>query len=421
MAQGRITKRSVEGIALPPVGKRAHLWDDTLKGFGVMVTPNGVRSYVVQYRMGGRESTTKTMTLGHHGSPLTADIARSAAADALEKVRCGVDPKAERELVRKRESQADLLHRELAFSAYSEQFLVRHADGRLKTAKDIRSVFRRDLIPFFGEQSLALIVRSDVTRCLDHVSKRSGSAANKAHKWLHKMFNSAVDRGDITASPMLRMSKPHVERQRERFLSDQEIAAFWIACDTIGYPFGPMTQLLLLTGQRLREVAKMRWSEIDLPAAEWALPGTRTKNNVTNICPLNTLAVDLLSRIARDHREESPFIFTTNQLTPVSGFSKAKLSIDAHMAKELGSESYFEAPELGWVMHDLRRTLATGCQALGIPIDHTEALINHTGKQSGLVGIYQVHTYKAEKAAAMKKWGDRVGQIIARSDSDREP
>ena len=92
MATGKITKTSVEGIDPPPAGKRAHLWDDTLKGFGAMVTDRGARSYLVQYRIGGRGAQTRRVTIGKHGSPWTAETARTRAKELLHQVDCKVDP-----------------------------------------------------------------------------------------------------------------------------------------------------------------------------------------------------------------------------------------------------------------------------------------------------------------------------------------
>jgi hypothetical protein len=126
MSVARITKRSVEGISIPAKGKRDHLWDDTLKGFGVMVTNAGSRSYIVQYRMGGRGFPSKTLTIGRHGSPWTADAARQRAAGLLELISKGIDPKQveaderEKAVAREREQVS------LEFGNYVDLFLHRH-------------------------------------------------------------------------------------------------------------------------------------------------------------------------------------------------------------------------------------------------------------------------------------------------------
>lgn len=403
MTTGRITKRAVEAIAVPQPGKRHHLWDDTVKGFGVMVTHTGVRSYVLQYRMGGRGFQTKTFTLGRHGSPWTAEKARERAIDLLEQVRKGIDPKAAQAESREREAKASVEQDKFAFSTYADMFIQRHAvKKKLRSTPDIEAVFRRDLKPRFGDRDMRELSRSDITTALDEIGDRSGSAANKAHKWLKKMFNFAAKRGDIHLSPMDRMGPPHEQQSRDRSLSDEEISALVSVCRDLGYPFGRFAQLLLLTGQRLREVAGMRWTEVDWEAREWLIPGARTKNGNAHIMPLSQAAIDILAEI-RSKELPGDFVFSTTTKSPISGFSKAKARIDLMLRTRAAN---LVIPP--WTFHDLRRTVATGCQRLGVPIDHTEALLNHTGRRRGLVSVYQLYDYRREKAEAIDQWGKQV-------------
>ena len=97
MPTGRITKQPVD--ALGPTEKEFFFWDQDFKGFGVRVTTNGKRSYVLQYRMGGRETPTRRFTIGKHGSPWTPQLARKEAERLSILIHQGVDPlvvKAER-------------------------------------------------------------------------------------------------------------------------------------------------------------------------------------------------------------------------------------------------------------------------------------------------------------------------------------
>jgi len=409
MATGRLTKRSVEAIALPAKGKRNHLWDDTLKGFGAMVTHTGVRSYVLQYRMGGRGHPSQTITIGRHGSPWTAEKARERAADLLEQVRKGIDPKVAHAERREQEEATRREQSDFAFDTYADTFIQRHAvKKKLRSTPDIEAVFRRDLRPRFGNRSIRSLTRTDITKALDEIGDRSGSAANKGHKWLKKMFNFAVERGDVQTSPMDRMRPPHEQQSRERALDEREVQLVWRAAERIGYPFGPLVQLLILTGQRLREVAGTRWDEMDSQGSEWLIPGTRTKNGNAHLLPLCEPARSILLDI-KARGIDGNLVFTTNGISPVSGFSKAKKRIDAVIAEYLKPGGI--AP---WTFHDLRRTLATGCQRLGIPIDHTEALINHTGRRRGIVAVYQLYDYRDEKAVAAQRWGEKVKDIVNR-------
>ncbi|MDQ3483557.1 MAG: integrase arm-type DNA-binding domain-containing protein, partial [Pseudomonadota bacterium] len=165
------------------------MWDDRLKGFGVMVTSTGVRSYVVQYRLGGRNNRIGRVTIGRHGSPWTAERARDRAAELLELVRRKVDPfVAERERLAaerardtaaKAESQAAS---HLAFSVFADRFMEKYAKIKQpKTWRDTESVIRRDLKPHLLDRPLPSIFPVDVVALLDKVQDRGDGAAIKAY------------------------------------------------------------------------------------------------------------------------------------------------------------------------------------------------------------------------------------------------
>ena len=97
----------------------------------------------------------------------------------------------------------------------------------------------------------------------------------------------------------------------------------------------------------------------------------------------------------------SEYVFTTGAKA-VANFSRVKCEIDALMK-----------PERPWVVHDLRRTVATNLQKLNVPIHVTEAVLNHrTGAVSGITAVYQVHDYADEKRAALAAWGREVERIV---------
>ena len=122
----------------------------------------------------------------------------------------------------------------------------------------------------------------------------------------------------------------------------------WRSAGAMGYPFGPMYQLLVLTGARLAEIAELRWSEIKDDVIE--LAGDRTKSGQEHTIPLPDVALNILAAIPHF----CPYVFSTNRKRPVSGFSKSKATLDKRAA----------IPE--WRTHDLRRTMASGMQKLGV-------------------------------------------------------
>jgi integrase len=190
-------------------------------------------------------------------------------------------------------------------------------------------------------------------------------------------------------------------------LSDEELALLWKGTEQLGAPFGPLFKLLILTAQRREEVAGMDWSELDRSAALWTLPGYRTKNGKPQLVPLGRLAIDVLDAIAgATEWPREGYVFSTTGKTPVSGFSKAKRRLDEIMTGDLASR--FSS----WRAHDIRRTVATGLQRLGVRFEVTEAVLNHvSGSRSGVAGVYQRYDWADEKRHALNAWAEMVGSL----------
>jgi integrase len=427
VAVGKITKRAVEAIPLPVGTARSYLWDDTLKGFGVMVTGAGSRSYLVQYQMGGRGAPTRRATIGRHGSPWTAEKARDRATDLLELIRRGVDPVDEQRRQREAAEATKKDDARLAFDAYIETFGTLYLDrgGRkkegggkpLRSAEDVKALLRREWVPVFGSRSLSKITKREISARLDLIEERSPSAAVKAHKWLRTLLSWAEKRDDITASPMETLGAPGTDAERERWLKEWwELKAVWLGADAMPEPYRSFVQALMLTGQRLREVAGMRWSEVDLAAAVWIIPGARTKNKADHLVPLAPVMVTLLTALHPDPKLRKGPVFTTGGEKPINGFSKPKAKLDGEVGKALGKIDTGELPMLQpWVFHDLRRTFSSGLQALGFSHDHIHAALNQLadGKRAKLQRTYQRYEYQAEKATMMQAWARHLTGTVS--------
>ena len=132
-------------------------------------------------------------------------------------------------------------------------------------------------------------------------------------------------------------------------------------------------KLLILTGQRLNEVSRLRWAEIDMNARLWILPRQRTKSNVAHTVPLSSQSVSLLAGYLR-YPVRLGSVFTTTGYSPVGGFSRAKTRIDAAIARSRP----FGEPIARWTFHDLRRTAASGMARLKIDIHVVEKVLNHS-------------------------------------------
>lgn len=410
MAVQRITKASVDG--LKPSDRDSFLWDDRLPGFGCKVTPKGAKVFIYQYRLGGRGSPVRRYTIGKHGA-LTTDQARREAEALALKVAQGTDPQ-------RVKVETSRIAVDLAFDAYVECFHREYLTSAWSSSHgDALALLRRYAVPVLGKTPLPAITRKNVTAALAGARDKPATA-RLLFATLRRMMRWAVNQGDLERSPMEGMDAPFKVLSRDRVLSDNELALIWGASETLGYPFGPLVRLLILTGARREEIAALDWSELDRDDRIWALPPKRSKNGIAARQPLSSLAIaelDLLAwRLGSDQFwPKSGLVFSTTGETSVSGFSRAKTRLDKAVAA-LAEKQCVSAPP-PWRVHDLRRTLATGLQRLGVRFEVTEAVLNHvSGSKSGVAGIYQRHDWATEKAAALDAWADQVSALLNGSD-----
>ena len=406
MSNRPITLRTIDAIKLCPAGD-VYTWDPNLRGFGLRVTPKGVKSYVLQYRVHGGPSRRKT--IGIHGSPWTTQTARKEAERLLMIVRQGIDPvEAQREAKRKEKA--------LNIAAYCDVFVDLYLQPHWPdTWPEAMRTLENVVKPRWGKRSLLSLKRADMVKLMDEYADRPGRK-KYVHSLLRKMFNWAVDRDDIEVSPLAGMKAPKAVASRRRVLNKEELVCLWKACDQVGWPWGPYVRLLILTMQRRQEVAEMDWSEIDLVAKTWTLPAERAKNGEAHIVPLTNLAIEQLKAM---QPKASGLVFTTTGNTAVSGFSKAKRTLDTEMIaimkerQRTGTGGVTVVSIAEWRLHDIRRTGATNLQALGIPIEVTEAVLNHiSGTRAGVAGIYNRYKYEPEKRTALEAWDQRLQELV---------
>jgi len=386
-----LTVRAIEAIQ-PPAARR-EIADRYLPGLYLVVQPaTGAKSWAVRYRHNG---TTRKLTLGAYPA-IDLKAARELGAKALRAVAEGRDPGEEK--ARARAKRPDSVDRVV------EQFLERHCRrvNRPKTAYETERLLRRHVLPRWHGRNIDSITRRDVLDVLDRIVDSGASIeANRALAAVRKLFNWALSRDIIALSPCAGVKPPSAETSRDRVLSDDELRQIWKAAEKFGFPFGSIVQLLVTCGQRRDEVGRMRWSEIDFKKQLWTLPRGRMKAKQPHEVPLNALAIDILKAVP--HIADSDLVFTSNGATPVSGYSKAKRRIDALLPSD--------TPR--WVLHDLRRTVASGLARLGISLPVIERILGHTsGSFRGVVGIYQRFDFADAKRQALEEWSNFVAALV---------
>lgn len=241
------------------------------------------------------------------------------------------------------------------------------------------------------------------------MKRGSQMAARHAFAAIRKMFNSLVEQGALQASPCLGMKPPAKAGSRDRVLTAEELKAIWQAADGIGYPFGPIVHILMLTAQRRGEVAAMQWEDLDLDKGVWTIPADKTKNAKPHAVPRGGTARDILIQFPRTG---SAYVFPARGKPgqPYSGYSKGKRELDA------------AAKLTHWTLHDLRRTAATGMARLGIAPHVVERVLNHvSGTFAGVAGIYNRFRYEDEMREALTVWDHHLVTLLQAKAGKSEP
>lgn len=385
----KLTAAGVERMKAPASG-RVEVFDSLLPGFGLRVSETGRKSWFVMYRLYGKliRQTIDTYP------KIELDEARNRARASLAMVDKGQDPR-----------KPDRIRKGRTFGWVRGQFIEKYAKQKNRDWKKTEG----QLKSFTGweDRLITEITREDVIDELDaYVDKGQPYAANRRLAAVRRMFNWSIQRGYLSASVVAGIEPPGKEAPRQRTFTPVEIRALWDAAGAVGYPAGDWLRLLLATGQRPGEVAKIRKADIQDMQIEnreikvWML--AESKSGRPHVVPLSDLAVEILERLPKF---KDPFIFTnTGGKKAISGFTKIKAAIETALGENI---------VLGdWRFHDCRRTVYTEMSKLKIPRHIKERIFNHS-YGSRVEKAYDVWEYVDEKREALQAWADRLRALTA--------
>ena len=341
--------------------------DARLPSFGVRVGKKRRTWIVIQ----GKNRTK--ISLGHYPAMALADARRRAMVE-LSKSRSTSEP-----------ANVPSYPKALA------EFHASHvANLRPRSAYQLSRNLARH---FQWTKPLDRITHQDVLTVLDGIEAPSQRA--HALKDIRTFFNWCIPRY-LKFSPCVGIRRP-AQKPRDRVLADDELCKVWNRAREIGYPYGTIVLLLILTGQRLGEIAGLRW--------EWIAEGTVTfpaeitKNARASRIPLGMIAL----RIVEEAPRHSLLLFPArgHVTRPFNGFGASKKSLD-----KCGVENFTH--------HDLRRTFATNMARLGVRIEVTEKLLNHvSGSIGGIVGVYQRLEFMEEMREAVRRYEVWLSGVLA--------
>jgi integrase len=403
MPRKRLTDQYVERLK-PPAKGRTSYFDASFPGLELQHTAFGHRSWYLLYRMRD-DPRLRRLKVGSypHIKPARA---RALATEALDKVHAGTDPGAERK--RDRDAAPDIGSIDGLVRDYLAQHVAKNCSAG--TYRITERMLRVDVLGPWSGRKLDSISKRDAVALIDRVAERAPVHANRVRSLLSRMFAWGVSKDRLAVSPVTSIKPPTKEKSRDRWLSEQEVVWLWKACGQLGYPFGSLCQVLLLTAQRRSETSAMEWSELDLDAATWTIPGSKAKNGREHEVQLAPQVVALLRSLPRI----GPFVFTGGHGRSVTGYTYGKEQLDAAMRAV--SDGAKIAP---WILHDLRRTATSGMARIGVAPHVVDRILNHSsGTVRGVAAVYNRYKYEGERRSALTAWANYLDSLIASTASN---
>ena len=324
-----LTDLSIRNLPAPASGQVTH-WDEGQSGFGVRVSQGGTKTFVVVHGVERRR-----FTIGRY--PV---ISLKQARDKAKELQAGLTLG----LVDKRPSPAYVEALKLFLEACA-------AKNRERTMADYRRLLERHFA--FGQKRLSDISRADIQTRLNRLKDLPGEQRH-ALVALKVFFNWAVREEYVSVSPIATMQPSSRQVARERVLSVDELAEVYRKAIEYPWPFGPIVQLLVLTGQRRGEIAGLKWSWINRDDRLITWPANFTKNRRTHTLPYGDIVVSIIDTLPE--RGEYVFSGRTEKAPHFNGWGKSKAQFDDTLE---GVSPY--------VLHDLRRTYSSTMAELGTP------------------------------------------------------
>ena len=429
----------------------------------VQPKPRGSRSWALRYRdsrgkpaklrlgdvdltkdadLAGDSDTAKGNGGPEIGDPLTLSDARMLAAKLQRERARGVDLVARYAKSRQR-AAADKAEAH-TFTARAVEFFRDHKSKRSKERPrrwrgDARmvglawpancdpvkvepKVIPGGLAELWAKKPVAEITRREIEDIVEdakakgipglavHNTDVSENRGRKVFAVLSVLFSWLARRRHIEFDPTVSIEAPMAPKARSRVLIGVELRWLWLAAEQMSFPYGLVTKMLLLTGQRLVEVSGMRWSELNEDASLWRIPSSRTKNHREHMLALPMAAREIVASVPQI---EGGFVFSVSGKAPPSGWSHAKVVFDQAMAEIARKERGADVPIEQFVLHDLRRSFATGLQGLGVRTEVIERALNHvSGSFSGIVSTYQHDPLTDDVRDALNRWARYIALVI---------
>lgn len=411
-SQSSLTKRTVD--AAHPTGKRYHIWDCDLRGFGLRIEPSGIKTFIAKYRVGGggRNAPQRIQTIGRYGT-LTPEEARRKAKAVLGSVAAGADPQGDLSARRREMNMAALI------DFYEEHGCVVQRGKRIgEPMKPLTKAYtlarlRHHVVPLLGNRRAKDVTSGDIERFAADVAagktaknekvgprkriivKGGPGASRKVVRDLSAVFNFAKRSEIVERNPVENAAVRKTDDQKARFLTLEEVSRLGSALDEMerdgtNIKAINIVRLWALTGCRRNEIAGLKWDEVDFKNGMLVLNDSKTGRSMR---PLGAAALTLLQQIERT--EDSEFVFPADR-----------------------GEGHFQGTRTPWARavrkadlpgvtpHTLRHTIGSTAISMGEAMALTGAILGHSNPRS--TAIYAHIQHEPSRKAA-----NRVSKRIA--------
>jgi integrase len=380
--------------SLKPLNKRYEEYEGG--GFGIRVTPNGVKTWIYRYKIAGK---TDRLTLGHYPAISLAN-AKKQFLELSNQRREGRSPK------KMRQQQA--LQKNNTVKKLVMEWYDGYVDKTLKKPQQIKQQIDADIIPLLGSMALEEIQTCDITQALDTIVARGARIqANRVLSTIKQAFSYGVSRGSLQHNPasgILSRNIGGIEKPRDRVLSTGEIKTLWqfLDGDACHMPIHTRyaIKILLLTGVRTAELRLAQWDEFDMDKSLWTIPAKHTKTGLIHKVHLSE-KVKVLLRELKEINDTGHVIYGISSTKPLSENSLAK-SINRN-------QENIDIPR--WTAHDLRRTFATQLgEVLHVDPVVIEKCLGH--KMPRIMATYNKNEMLRERKQALNRWSHYIINYI---------
>ena len=401
---------------LKPKGNRLEIGDTECKGLIVRLNKNGSKSFYTIFRVVGDggigargrplRGKQQRILLGHYPE-VSIDDARAETLLIRGKAFKGIDPRQElRESVLKQSRNT--------MQIVAEEFIEKYAKEHTVGWRNAERAYQHYVVPQLGKRPIDKISRSDIHKLLDGiVADGKVGTAREVKRHLCTLYNWAINREICTNNPAQNLTRKDLKPNENagRALKDDEIKAMWQITGELGYPFGPLFRLLLLTGQRKSEWANARIEELDMTEGFLEVPRTRYKGRRDHIVPFSDTVKSLLGDLPEWTHKNYYLFSSRGGRVPVSGFSQAKGRMDSRMIEALCKMHDKKTTTLTpYRIHDLRVTCETRLANLGFNQEIRDRVLGHAAP--GLQKTYNKYDYTAEKREALQAYAKHIMEIV---------